>query len=119
MDIWNSTDYPLSPPLLMDFQGMILASFNIHSTVECSSDTSDYLSKLSDLFCTKCIILARIKGSTYCRDCYLIISGNFQRELKLNFERGTTVWGACGAVLNEQHWFIGGYNERRQVSHRP
>ena len=44
MDKWNSTDYRLSPPLLMDFQGMILAGLYIHSTVKCSSNTSDYLS---------------------------------------------------------------------------
>ena len=42
MDTYNSTDYPLSPPLLMDFQGMILASFIIHSTVIYSSDTFGY-----------------------------------------------------------------------------
>ena len=44
-------------------------------------------------------------------------SGNIQRELKLNFEKGTSVWAACGAVLNGQNWLIGGGYDDRQVSH--
>ena len=43
--------------------------------------------------------------------------GNIQRELKLNFETGTSVSSACGAVLNGQHWFIGGLPDRSQVSY--
>ena len=42
--------------------------------------------------------------------------GNVQRDLKLNSEKGTEVYGSCGATLNGQHWIIGGYNEKRQVS---
>ena len=48
----------------------------------------------------------------------LINSGNIHRELKLNFEKRTSVWASCGAVLNGQHWLIGGEDERRQVSRR-
>ena len=43
--------------------------------------------------------------------------GNVQRDLKLNFGKGTEVENSCGATLNGQHWIIGGYNEKRQVSH--
>ena len=42
--------------------------------------------------------------------------GNIQRDLKLNFEKGTEVLRSCGATLNGQHWIIGGNNEKRQVS---
>ena len=43
--------------------------------------------------------------------------GNVQRDLKLNFGKGTEVYYSCGATLNGQHWIIGGWNEKRQVSH--
>ena len=36
--------------------------------------------------------------------------------MKLDFEKGTSVWKACGAVLNGQQWLIGGDPDRRQVS---
>ena len=45
-----------------------------------------------------------------------IYLGNVKRDLKLNFEKGTEVYGSCGAILNGQNWIIGGYNEKRQVS---
>ena len=48
-----------------------------------------------------------------------IYLGNVKRDLKLNFERGTEVYGSCGAILNGQNWFIGGRNEKRQVSDLP
>ena len=41
--------------------------------------------------------------------------GNIQREVSVNFEKGTSVSFACGAVLNGQHWLIGGFDELRQV----
>ena len=43
--------------------------------------------------------------------------GNVQRDLKLNFEKDTEVYWSCGATLNGQHWIIGGYRDKRQVSH--
>ena len=42
--------------------------------------------------------------------------GNVQRDLKLKLGKGTEVETSCGATLNGQHWIIGGYNEKRQVS---
>ena len=45
--------------------------------------------------------------------------GNVQRDLKLNFGKGTEVYYSCGATLNGQHWIIGGWNEQRQVSDGP
>ena len=39
--MYNSTTYPQSAPLLMDFQGIYLASFNIRSLVKRFSETSD------------------------------------------------------------------------------
>ena len=48
-----------------------------------------------------------------------IYLGNVKRDLKLNFEKGTEVYGSCGATLNGQNWIIGGYNEKRQVSDLP
>ena len=45
--------------------------------------------------------------------------GNVQRNLKLNFGKGTEVENSCGATLNGQHWIIGGSNEKRQVSDEP
>ena len=45
-----------------------------------------------------------------------IYLGNVQRDLKLNFGKGTEVNDSCGATLNGQHWIIGGWNEKRQVS---
>ena len=44
MDVANTTDFPQSPPLLMDFQGMILASLYIQRGVKFSSNASDCLS---------------------------------------------------------------------------
>jgi len=35
----------------------------------------------------------------------------------LYFEKDTEVYGSCGASLNGQYWIIGGWNEKRQVSH--
>lgn len=43
--------------------------------------------------------------------------GNVRRDLKLNFEKGTQVEISCGATLNGQHWIIGGYSNKKQVSH--
>ena len=34
----------------------------------------------------------------------------------MNFEKGTEVYGSCGATLNGKNWIIGGDNEKRQVS---
>ena len=49
-----------------------------------------------------------------CQEIYL---GDVKRELKLNFEEETEVYGSCGATLNGQNWIIGGRNEHRQVSY--
>ena len=43
--------------------------------------------------------------------------GNVQRDLKLNFEKDTSVRYSCGASLNGQYWIIGGENKKRQVCH--
>ena len=45
-----------------------------------------------------------------------IYLGDVKRELKLNFEEETEVYGSCGATLNGQNWIIGGENEERQAS---
>ena len=45
-----------------------------------------------------------------------IYLGNVKRDLKMNFEKGTEVYGSCGATLNGKNWIIGGSNEQRQVS---
>ena len=58
--------------------------------------------------------LGRYSGKYLKLKTYL---GNVQSNLKLNFEKGTEVENSCGATLNGQHWIIGGYNEKRQVSH--
>ena len=79
-----------SPPLLLDFQGL-------NSTILTATWARD-VPKTN-----------RIK----------IYLGNVQRDFKLNFGKGTEVWGSCGATLNGQHWIIGGSNKKRQVSDQP
>ena len=41
--------------------------------------------------------------------------GNVNRDINLNFDAGTGVYGSCGATLNGQFIIIGGWNEKRQV----
>ena len=41
--------------------------------------------------------------------------GNVNRDINLNFDAGTGVYGSCGATLNGQFMIIGGLNEKRQV----
>ena len=38
-------------------------------------------------------------------------------QKKFNFEKDTEVYHSCGASLDGQYWIIGGYHEKRQVSH--
>ena len=45
--------------------------------------------------------------------------GDVQRNLKLNFGKGTEIKFSCGVTLNGQHWIIGGRFAKRQVSDQP
>ena len=87
MDKWNTTDYPQSPPLLIDFQGMILASLYIHTTVKCSSKL---ICLPSDLiyFIAKYLILTQIKGLTYFCDLIWLIQEIFNVSSNLILKEG-------------------------------
>ena len=73
-----------------------------------------YDESLSSIFVTN---IEQLKRFVFENLSLQIFSGNVQRDLKLNFEEGTEVYGSCGATLNGQHWIIGGKYEKRQVSH--
>ena len=59
-----------------------------------------------------------VKQKKESEEIVLLVNNNANETItKLNFEKETSVWAACGAVLNGQHWLIGGDPDRRQVSH--
>ena len=118
MDIWNTTDTPLSPPLLIDFQGMnqmdlkFAIWWGVRVTLAIISLSSYFIYSIAS-----CIILTL--WNQFFNFSLINNLGNIQRDLKLNFQKGTSVWDTCGTVLNGQHWLIGGRPDKRQVSYWP
>ena len=47
-----------------------------------------------------------------------IFQGDVNRDINLNFDAETSVYGSCGATLNGQFIIIGGRNEKRQVNNK-